>query len=469
MSDFFINGNKVFVELENEVSNVPLELKGTLPGWLQGSLIRNGPIDVAVNGKPLNHWFDGLAMLHAFNIENGRIYYSNRFLRTAAYNQVFEKGSIDYLGFASDPCHSLFQKFKTFFSETPVLHNANINVSKIADSYIALTEIPLPVKFDVKTLETLGVFNFEDDLPKDKCWESAHPHHNPVSKETINYLIEYGLKSYYTVYKIDPLSSKRQILSKTLVKSPSYMHSFSITENYIVLTEYPFLVKPLEFLISGVPFIRNFYWKEELRTNFLVISRKTGAIKGEYKGDSFFAFHHANARETELGLSLDIVTYKDASIIDELSDYGRFKPITNLPKLERFHISFNSPHIEKETLLDFAVEFPRINEAWDGKDNQFLYLIDPKDWEEEGAAIYKFDLKSKKLSEWKEKGCFPGEAIFVAHPSGNKEDEGVILSVIFDKINHTSFLLVLEAETFKEIARAKTPHFIPIGLHGQFF
>lgn len=469
MSDFFINGNKVFVELENEVSNVPLELIGTLPNWLQGSLIRNGPIDVAVNGKPLNHWFDGLAMLHTFDIKNERIHYSNRFLRTAAYKQVFEKGSIDYLGFASDPCHSLFQKFKTFFSETPVLHNANINVAKIADSYVALTEIPLPVKFDVKTLKTLGVFNYEDDLPKDKCWESAHPHFNPVSKETINYLIEYGLTCYYTIYQIDPKSSKRKILSKTLVKSPSYMHSFSITENYIVLSEYPFLVKPLDFLISGVPFIKNFEWKEELGTNFLVISRKTGAIQGKFKGDSFFAFHHANARETELGLSLDIVTYKDASIIDELSQYGNFKPITNLPKLERFHISFNSPHIEKETLLDFAVEFPRINQAWDGKDNQFLYLIDPKDWEEEGSAIYKFDLKSKKLSEWKERGCFPGEALFVAHPNGNKEDEGVILSVIFDKINHSSFLLVLEAETFQEIARSKTPHFIPKGLHGQFF
>ena len=44
-----------------------LEVKGSVPPWLKGSLLRNGPGMVVVD-KPMNHWFDGLAMLHKFDI-----------------------------------------------------------------------------------------------------------------------------------------------------------------------------------------------------------------------------------------------------------------------------------------------------------------------------------------------------------------------------------------------------------------
>ena len=33
----------------------------------------------------------------------------------------------------------------------------------------------------------------------------------------------------------------------------------------------------------------------------------------------------------------------------------------------------------------------------------------------------------------------------------------------------SSFLLVLDAESFAERARAEVPHHIPFGFHGQFF
>jgi hypothetical protein len=55
------------VELNTESQQVPLELQGTIPSWLNGTLIRNGPVNVTVNGKSPSHWFDGLGMLHAFS------------------------------------------------------------------------------------------------------------------------------------------------------------------------------------------------------------------------------------------------------------------------------------------------------------------------------------------------------------------------------------------------------------------
>jgi hypothetical protein len=44
----------------------------------------------------------------------------------------------------------------------------------------------------------------------------------------------------------------------------------------------------------------------------------------------------------------------------------------------------------------------------------------------------------------------------------------VILAVVFDGKDGTSFLLALDAETFQVLGRAIVPHHIPFGLHGQY-
>ena len=48
------------------------------------------------------------------------------------------------------------------------------------------------------------------------------------------------------------------------------------------------------------------------------------------------------------------------------------------------------------------------------------------------------------------------------------EDDGVVLSVVLDAAAERSFLLVLDARSFEELARAEAPHRIPFGFHGDF-
>jgi carotenoid cleavage dioxygenase-like enzyme len=58
--------------------------------------------------------------------------------------------------------------------------------------------------------------------------------------------------------------------------------------------------------------------------------------------------------------------------------------------------------------------------------------------------------------------------VFAGRPGRDSEDDGAVLSVVFDSSTARSFLLVLDAETFEERARAEVPHHVPIGFHGQF-
>ena len=44
----------------------------------------------------------------------------------------------------------------------------------------------------------------------------------------------------------------------------------------------------------------------------------------------------------------------------------------------------------------------------------------------------------------------------------------MLLSVVLDRGAAHSFLLVLDARDLGELARARAPHHIPFGFHGQF-
>ena len=62
-----------------------------------------------------------------------------------------------------------------------------------------------------------------------------------------------------------------------------------------------------------------------------------------------------------------------------------------------------------------------------------------------------------------------GEALFIERPNPRSEDDGVLLSIGLDAKKDRSFLLVLDAQTMVELARAYVPHLIPYSFHGQFY
>lgn len=66
-----------------------------------------------------NHWFDGMAMLHQFKIEEGRVTYKSRFLQSDAFKKNSERDRIMVSEFGTlampDPCKNFFQRFLSRF------------------------------------------------------------------------------------------------------------------------------------------------------------------------------------------------------------------------------------------------------------------------------------------------------------------------------------------------------------------
>ena len=456
-----------FSTLERETTIDELELSGELPAWLEGSLLRTGPARFEVGEQRMRHWFDGLAMLHRFSIDAGRVSYGNRYLHSRAYRAASERGEIAYSEFATDPCRSLFKRVQTMFAPgATITDNANVNVARLGERYLAMTETPMPVRFDPHTLQSARV----PELAAPGELASAHPHLERSSGGMLNYAAHLGPRSSYRFYTLAPQEGAKAVTVASLpVREPAYMHSFGLTERFIVLAEFPLLVNPLRLALAGRPYIENYRWRPERGTRFTLIDRTSGEASASYRAEACFAFHHVNAFEQDGAVIVDVCAYPDAQVIDDLylERLRAGKPVA-AAALTRFSLDPASSDVQAERLCDGDLELPRINYSR-CHERPYRYVwgngLGPSGFLE---RIVKVDIAERSERAFGEDGCYPGEPVFVARPASTEEDDGVLLSVVLDARAGNSMLLVLDAHDLHELARAQVPHHIPFGFHGQF-
>jgi carotenoid cleavage dioxygenase-like enzyme len=325
-----------------------------------------------------------------------------------------------------------------------------------------MTETPIPVEFNGDTLETAGVAY---EVPG--MLTTAHPHLDRESGGMLNYAAKIGARNRYRFYLLRSGERKPSVIGELPVREPAYMHSFGLTERWLVLAEFPFVVNPISIPLSGRPYIENYRWKPERGTRITLVDRSTGEATGPFETDPFFCFHHANAYEENGSVVVDACTYESPRIVEDLYlERLREGKAADRAELRRFRIDVEPRKISHEQLAE-GLELPRINY---GRHNErpyrYVWGVDAESgWLD---RIVKVDVSSGDQAAWSEDGCSPGEPVFVAAPDASSEDDGVLLSIVFDSGSGRSFLLVLDAVDLSELARAEAPHHIPYGFHGQF-
>lgn len=459
-----------FRSLDQTLTDVELDCRGQLPEWLVGDLLRTGPARFEVGKETYQHWFDGLAMLHRFSFQGGRVVYSNRYLQSTAWQEAESAGRIRRAEFATNPRRSLFQRQKPVQGPDTV-DNGNVNTSRIGKYTVALTETPRTAVFDPDTLATLNSEAVRPSVPGQIT--TAHPQFDAVRQCQYNYFLEFGRVSKYRVCRMAAASTQPEVMTTIEVSRPAYMHSFGMSERYLILTEFPLVTNPLSFVIGNRPFIRNYHWEPERGTRFHVIDKDSGEVVKTVRAEPFFAFHHVNAFEQEGRLCVDLVAFPDASVIDDLylDRLRSGQPVTAAGRLMRYDIDMTGESaVTSRALVDDPLELPRFNyRSHAGRPYRYLYAAGTT----EGATFFdrliRADLETGGTMHWSEPDCYPGEPVFVPAPESQKEDEGVLLSVVLDARAGRSFLLVADAASCRELGRAEVPHPIPFGFHGNFF
>lgn len=459
-----------FSTLAQEVRLNALPVQGTVPTWLSGRLIRTAPAKFEVGEQAYNHWFDGLAMLHRFSFADGTVSYANRYLRSQSFSETQAKGKISRGEFGTDPCQTLFERVASFFS-SQLTDNCNVSVNQLSDDFVAFTETTLPIRFDPDTLETLSVYPYQDRL--DGQVSIAHPHFDFEHGCHYSYMIAFGRKSQYLLYRTSAASRQQTLVATLPVDQPAYMHSFGMTERYLVLTEFPLVVNPLRLQFRLKPFIQNYAWEPKRGIWFHIVDKQTGEVIKSAQSASYFAFHHVNAFERDGKIVLDLVAYTTPRIIDQLylDRLRSDQAVDATGKLLRFNLDLaGGAEVVEEILSETPIELPRINyRQQNTRPYRYVYGVSDRQAGDFLDSLVKLDLEQDDTKTWYQPRCYPGEPVFVAAPDAAAEDDGVILSVVLDSQTVTSFLLILDAKTFAELARAEVTHHIPFGFHGNYF
>lgn len=499
------------------------EVKGNIPSWLQGTLLRNGPGIFSVGDTSYDHWFDGMAIMKSFTFKNGEMTHRSRFLRSDTYKAnmaanrivVSEMGTMAY----PDPSKNFIVKAITFLNHTvpDFTDNGGSNFIKYGKDYYATSETNYIRKIDPVTLETQDKVDYMKYLPVNLV--SSHPHYD---KEGNAYNIGTSVaekgKTKYILFKVPAVSEKDKGNNVPALKNveliytlpcrslltPSYYHSFGMTDNYFIFIEQPL---KLDILKMATAYMRGVNWASCLKfspeenTPIHLIDRKTGKeVQTKYFTGAMVVYHHVNAFEEDGHVIFDVIAYNNNSLYDmfylsKLKETPGFQDDSySKPSYKRYVLPVQSDKglavgddlvklknttasavKEKEgklmcqaEVLWEGLELPRINYDVNGKRHRFVY----GNCVEESAQakeIMKFDTETKERLYWSEDNCWPSEPVFVPRPNGESEDDGVVLvSVINSNPSQSSFILILDGRTFKEVARAYVKAELYKDMHGFF-
>ncbi|XP_060888467.1 beta,beta-carotene 15,15'-dioxygenase [Labrus mixtus] len=504
---------------------VKAQVKGSIPSWLQGTLLRNGPGLFSVGDSQYNHWFDGMSLIHSFTFINGEVTYRSKFLKSNTYKRnvaadrivVSEFGTMIY----PDPCKNIFSRAFTHLSNVipDFTDNNLINIIRYGQDYYASSEVNYMNQIDPATLETVGRINYRNHIALNLA--TAHPHYDDEGN-TYNMgtaIMGFG-RPKYVIFKVPADASDKEHNKPALRKVqqvasipfrstlfPSYFHSFGMTENYIVFVEQPF---KLDIPRLATAYFRGVNWGSCLKydkndtTLFHVVNRKTGkAVSTRFYGDAFVVFHHINAYEDDGHVVFDLITYKDSNLYEMFYIQNMRQAAENLveanekfspPICKRFVLPLNvqqdsprrtnlvtlkdttakavvqdngSVYCQPDTLFE-GLELPGINYKFNTKSYRYFYGS-RVEFSPHPNKIAKFDIFTRTHTLWQQENCFPSEPVFVASPGAVEEDDGVILtSVISPDPKISPFMLVLNAKTMEEIARASIPASVHMDLHGYF-
>ncbi|XP_036412902.1 beta-carotene oxygenase 2b [Colossoma macropomum] len=517
---------KLVCSVDETPQPITTKIRGTIPSWIHGNFLRNGPGKFEFGNTQFNHWFDGMALVHQFRIEGGTVTYMSRFLNSDCYKANAENNRIVVSEFGTlampDPCKNFFQRFLSRFEMQQPTDNASVSFVEYKGDYYVSTETKFMHRIDPETLETKGKVDWSKFIAVNGA--TAHPHTDPDGT-TYNMGNSYTSKgASYNIIKVPPekINPDDTLEGATVIctvpcedkTKPSYYHSFAMSENYVVFIEQPIkldLLKIVTGKMRGKGISDGVYWDPKLQTVFHLINKHTGRLSPiKYYANPLSTFHQINCYEENGFIIMDMCCSDDGKAInnfllqnlrksgDALDEVynticrifprrfvlplvvGKDTPCgqnlntrpdspATATKTGKNKVYCTHEDLHGDDLHEYGgLEFPQINyKMYNTHPYRYFYACGFRHLV--GDSLIKMDLQDKHMKIWQQPGYYPSEPVFVPSPNAVVEDDGIVLSVVITpNKDKSTFLLVLDAKDFEELGRAEVPINIPYGFHGAF-
>ncbi|AFZ01439.1 carotenoid oxygenase family protein [Calothrix sp. PCC 6303] len=447
----YLDGN--FAPVDKEITTDTLKVIGEIPPDLSGMFVRNGPNP---QWTPIGqyHWFDGDGMLHGVRISNGKATYRNRYVQTKGWKIEREAGLAVWSGMLEPPQQNNPHGFYKNAANTALIWHAG--------QFLALWEGGAPHHIQIPNLDTIGEYTYNSQL---KSAFTAHPKVDPVTGEMM--FFGYSFAPPYLQYSV--VSASGELLRTVPIDLPMgvIMHDFAITENYTIFMDLPLTLSP-QRAQKGEPMMM---FERDRSSRFGIVPRHgdNSNIRW-FESPACYVFHTLNAYEEGDEVVLIGCRMSSTNVLstkDTQSD-----PDGDIPRLHQWRFHLITGEVREQMLDDVPAEFPRVNENFLGRQTRYGYVGKIAQGSMplfDGLIKYDHDNGKSQTHEFGQ-GRYGGEAVFVPFPNATSEDEGWLITFVYDSKEDTSELVIVNAQDInaEPVARVLIPQRVPYGFHGAW-
>lgn len=438
---------------ESDLSGSAAVVEGRWPAGLNGTFYRNGPARFELGDERYHHWFDGDGMVHAWQMDHGRVRHQAHFVRTKKFVEESAAGQF------------LYPAFGTGFSRRPVGNNdtvntANTNAVPHAGKLYALWEGGSATELNPASLATEGIKTWRNDLAAMPF--SAHPRISPDGV-LWNFGVAAGANKLL-LWRIDADGSLGKFGMVNVPQLPM-VHDFVLTAKYMV-----FLVPPFDLRNSpDQSYLGSHVWNGQRPMRAVVVDRADFSLRRIIEMPAGMVFHSGNGWDEGNTVRLDASVAADDSSLRGLGSIMR----GDAGKLQNadtvlITLDLNKGTASSEKLMS-VTEFPRVSPVDMGLRNRQLFVTTGDKSPEFGmTGIASIDMETGRHDRYNYgQGWVVEEHIPVPKQGG----KGVwLLGVAYDVKKSQTALSVFDGAHLSQgpVARARLPYAAPLCFHGNF-
>jgi len=356
---------------------------------------------------------------------------------------------------------------------------------------LTMWEGGLPHKIDALSLSTTGKSQLGGVLPEDAPFSGKAAYDANLDRMLFYSNVQDSGSSELRVFEFDnkfKLVGNKDEQQSHKLEGLALLNDFAVTKNYSIFVKPPVETNMFPFMMSKDP-SKSAKLDQNGQSSLYIVPRtgvgsplKSVPIPVDNEA-SDVDLHFCNAYEEGKFIVFDAIRSnvsekrKSFSVWPWASSLGDYSNCVSKKSLWRYRYNLTTDTVEKELLCDTDCNFGVINPEYSAKKHRYIYAnvgglgkdVAPP------QGIAKLDCESKTIEQWiPEPHEFSGEPMFArknnVEGTDVNEDEGYILSILFNGKKNESEMIVLNAQDVKSgpIARIPLGIGIPHGLFGCF-